>query len=165
MLKEMFPGKFFRKIFPVKILISGYKHNYFRARWLTMGKWLSLHLCPELSNTLATWRWSTLGKQEIASIIWMLPFSSWTPLRSVIFTEDYDYLDHDLHGDCCTGIHEPMLAEHRNTWGQGSWWDKTAWHWILRCPHQYAYIGEARGLKCNLKEGRDFCLFGSLLIQ
>lgn len=40
--------------------------------------------------------------------------SSWTLLIYVILTEDYHYLGHDLHGDCCAGIHEPMLAEHRN---------------------------------------------------
>lgn len=166
MLKEMFPGKLFRKIFPVKILISGYKHNYFGARWLTTGKWLSLHLRPELSNTLAAWRWSTLGKQEIASINRMLPFSSWTPSRSVICIEEYD-LDDDLHGDCCAGIHEHMWAQHRNTWDKDL--RERRQHDIalltLGCPHWYAYTGDARGLKCNLKEGRNFCLFGSLLIQ
>lgn len=84
----------------------------------------------------------------------------------MICIEDYD-LDHDLHGDCCVGIHEHMWVQHRNTWGKdlNDRRECNIGLLTLGCLHQYAYTGEARGLKCNLKEGRDFCLFGSFLIQ
>lgn len=51
--KRSFSGETFQEDISSQGLSLRGEHNYFGAKWLDMGLWLSLYLCLELSNTLA----------------------------------------------------------------------------------------------------------------
>lgn len=96
----------FREDISRKDLSLWEQYNYFEARSLNLGRWLSLSLCPERSNTLAA-KWGSTLEEKGDYIL---------HINVTIFEMDIIKV-HYLPSDYGIEIHEHRWAQCRNTWG------------------------------------------------